>query len=123
MLMRDTNLEQTVWLMKDTVEVASRASSLRACIRLPGFTRVRHGQHPVPAYAPVCLMDLLSQKGMRKQLESTATFLGDPRTVGPPSYPGNSRSGEGIWPRLCRICAWRERFEEGLKLGWELMWL
>lgn len=40
--MKDTNLEQTVWLMKDTVEVASRASSPCACIRLPGFTGVRH---------------------------------------------------------------------------------
>lgn len=86
--------------MKDTVEVASRASSLCAYIRLPGFTRVRHGQHPVPAYAPVCLMDLLSQKGMRKQLESTATFLGDPKQFPPPSCPGNSQSREGIWPRV-----------------------
>lgn len=66
--MKDTNLEQIVRLMKDTVEVASRASSPCACIRLPGFTGVRHGQHPVPGFAPVCDMDLLSQKGMRKQL-------------------------------------------------------
>lgn len=40
--------------MKDVVEVASGASSLRACIRLSPCEQ--HGQHPALCKAPSCLL-------------------------------------------------------------------
>lgn len=114
----------------------------------PRFPRgERHGQHPVPCKALVCLMDLLSQKEMRELPLRSGPAGETGRGAGVYGYicmgtletgcflwsyfplgcPGDSRSRDGFWPRSdAGTCGWRVRSEqEGrmLKPVWELVWL